>query len=251
MKTLFNFKTLLITVFICNLQFTIINQKPFNLYAQDPQLFEHTWYFVNGVYNGDEFFPVSNLQGELSFTIDDFTVIHSYCEEGGGGSIVEYQNDSFMLEDFFTVLVGVCGQPEEIEFMHNHYSIYGDYADTGIANNPFTYNIESVEDYLQLTIENGEGDFAVYNSMLLSTPSFNQNSISIYPNPVNETIYINQTNHQKVKTTIYDMSGKKIQSHTLENNVSAFDIKSLNQGLYFVIFQSEAGEWVSKKFVKK
>ncbi len=119
------------------------------------------------------------------------------------------------------------------------------------ANNPFTYTIETVNDYSQLTIENGEGDWAVYNSVLLSTSTFQQNSFVLYPNPVKEVLQINNSSNQLVTAIIYNINGKKIQTHSLENKVSTTDVKALIPGLYFVVFESETGEWVSKKFIKQ
>src|SRR5690606_9412662 len=122
--------------------------------------------------------------------------------------------------------------------------IYSDYQNTGIANNPFTYSIATISNYFQLTIENGEGDWAVYNSVLLSTASFGQNSFDLYPNLVRETLHINKGSTQSVSATIYDVNGKKLQSHFLKTNTSTIDVKALNPGLYFVVFESEAGERV-------
>ncbi len=135
--------------------------------------------------------------------------------------------------------------------MQKHNLFYGDFQISGIANNPFSYLIEPINDYLQLTITNGEGDWAVYNSVLLSTTTFHQNSFTMYPNPVQANLSINNTSNQSVKATIYDVNGKVLQSYTLEAYTSTINVKSLKTGLYFVIFENEGGERVSKKFVKR
>lgn len=129
-----------------------------------------------------------------------------------------------------------------------HYNIY--YVDEEFPKNTFNYSIGIVDEYLQLTITNGEGDWAIYNSVFLSTPRFNTTAFSIYPNPIKETLHINNTTSQSVTATIYDLNGKQLQSHSLENNLSTLNVKALNQGLYFVVFESEDGDRVSKKFVK-
>ena len=251
MKTLFNLKTLLITVFICNLQSTIVKQQSFNLYAQDPELFNHTWYFVNGEFEGNTFFPLDYLHGEIRFTNNNFTIDHTFCEEGGGGSIVEYQNDIFLLEDFFVALVGVCSQPDETEFIHNHYSIYGDYEDTGIANNPFTYTIEPVDTYLQLSITNGDGDWAVYNSVLLSTASFDATAFDICPNPVTDKLFI-ESQENISQAAVYDIHGKLIKTIRFnpENSVE-IDVRHLQNGIYFLKIETESGSVATEKFIKK
>jgi hypothetical protein len=86
---------------------------------------------------------------------------------------------------------------------------------------------------------------------LLSTPSFDQNSFALYPNPVKETLRINNDSNQKVSATIYDINGKKLNGQSLETNATTIDVKAFSPGLYFVVFESEDGERVSKKFMKK
>jgi hypothetical protein len=236
------------TVFTFNLQSVDLN-------AQDPELFNHTWYFNNGELNGDPFLPTENLTAELYFYSDYIDVGYPYCEGGisfedilyDGGNTFEILGDS-------PFLIDLCVFPDdenELTFMNKHNLLYSDYQNTGIANNPFTYTITTVNNYFQLTIENDEGDWAVYNSVLLSTASFDQNSFALYPNPVKETLQINNSSNQRMSATIYDINGKKLQTQSLETSTSTIDVKSLNPGLYFLVFESETGERVSRKFVKR
>src|SRR5690606_35089538 len=163
MKTLFNLKLILGLLLTLNLQSTFIQKLSFNLNAQDPQLFENTWYFHQGILDGEEFFPLVILNGELNISTDFFSLIHSYCEEGFTSSIININNETFFLDEVDVVLVGSCGDPEELDFMFKHYLIYGIMDGSGIAKNPFNYTIETIDTYYQLTIENGDGDWAVYN----------------------------------------------------------------------------------------
>ena len=73
----------------------------------------------------------------------------------------------------------------------------------------------------------------------------------IYPNPVKETLNINNSSNQTVTATIYDVSGKKLQSHVLESSKETINVKPLKTGLYFVVFENEAGERSSERFIKK
>ncbi len=222
------------------------------LYAQDPELFEHTWYFQEGELNGEIFYPLSYFTGNIDFYADLIEVYHNYCEEGFA-SLIDYDlvENEFLLDFVEVVLIGVCSENEDLDFMNKHYSIYGTMDGTGAVKNPFVYIIESVGDNYQLTVENGNGDWAVYNSVLLSLSTFHQNSFTLYPNPVKEVLQINTSSSEMVKASIYDINGKLLQTHSLENIVSSIDVKALKQGMYFVVFESETGERVSKKFVKK
>lgn len=224
------------------------------LYAQDQQLFEHTWYFVNGELNDEAFFPTQNLTPQLVFIDDFIDVAYDFCSGGATFEEINYINDVFELLGDVFFLVDECFFPDhenELLLMQNHNIFYGDFQISGIANNPFSYFIEPINDYLQLTITNGEGDWAVYNSVLLSTTTFHQNSFTMYPNPVEENLTINNASNQSVIGTIYDMIGKLLQSHIFEANTTIINVNELNKGLYFMVIENENGERVSKKFIKK
>jgi hypothetical protein len=250
MKTLINLKLLLGLLFFLNLQSTIFNQLSFNLYAQDPELFEHTWHFESGNFEGEDFWPLPYFTGNLDFYKTVIEIYHDFCDSAGGALLIEINNEQFHLQDFSVPFQGNCIDNEEIIFLNKHYSIYGNW-NTGVCNNPFFYTIEAVDDYFKLTIENGEGGWAVYNSVLLSTNSFYQNSFTIYPNPVAETLFVKNTFNQAVQANVYDVSGKLQQSHFVEAGQSQIDVNHLHTGLYFVVFEGETGERVSKKFIKQ
>lgn len=250
MKTILNLKLTLGLLLTLNLQSTFIHQLTFNLYAQDPELFEHTWYFVTGELDGEIFFqPPEEHIIEVNFSNDEIYLCYPSCSECLS-NYVEITEDSFIVSDIepWIVLIGFCNPPEN-EFIDVHNSVY--FFSHENSKNPFTYNIDTVDDYLQVTIENGEGDWAVYNSVLLSNQGFNQNNFTIYPNPVIEILQISQQTAQKIDISIFDVNGKKLQKYTLENSVSTIDVKELYPGLYFVVFENETGKRVSKKFIKQ
>jgi len=187
--------------------------------------------------------------------IDDFIDVgYTFCSGGATFEEINYNNDIFeILGDVF-LLVDECFFPDhenELLLMQKHNLFYGDFQITGIPNNPFTYNIESVEDYLQLTIENGNGDWAVYNSVLLSTATFHQNSFTLYPNPANETLYISKTFDQFVQSSIYDLSGKLLQRNVVDATQTQIDVGHFKSGVYFVVFENKSGEKITRKFVKQ
>ncbi|RFN58847.1 T9SS type A sorting domain-containing protein [Marixanthomonas ophiurae] len=250
MKTSINLKLLLGFIFIFNLQTVITNKQSSTLYAQDPDLFEHTWYFITGELEGEMFFqPPEEHNIEVNFSNDEIFLCYPSCDECYS-NYVKITADSFTVSELesWIVLIGDCIPPQN-DFIGVHNSVY--FYNHENSKNPFTYTIEPVDDYQQLTITNVEGDWAVYNSVLLSTPNFNDTRFSIYPNPVKETLKISNDLNQTVTATIYDVSGKRLQSHALENSLSSIDVKALSAGLYFVFFENKAGERASKKFIKK
>jgi len=88
----------------------------------------------------------------------------------------------------------------------------------------------------------------------LSTTTFESNSISLYPNPSNNTITItNNTNVEKIcKVAIYDVSGKIIYS--LINSVDStinIDVSHFSTGMYLVELLSDNNTKVTKKLLIK
>ena len=88
----------------------------------------------------------------------------------------------------------------------------------------------------------------------LSTTTFEANSISLYPNPSNNTITITNNNSvEKIsKVAIYDISGKIIYS--LYNSVDStinIDVSHFSKGMYLVKLLSENNAKVTKKLLIK
>lgn len=230
MKTILNLKIKIINIFLIIFLFPSFTSALLStsggagLYAQAPELFEETWYFVNGELNGEEFFPTPNLTAQMNFINHYLDIGYPYCSGGISFEDVNHiSNVSFEITGDHFILIDECNFPKneaEYLFMANHDRVFGDFTGSTTSYfNPFTYNIETIDEHSQLTIENGEGDWAVYNSVLLSTPSFNETTITIYPNPLKETLHINITSNQVVWATVYDINGKKLQSYSLENNL--------------------------------
>ncbi len=225
------------------------------IYAQNPELFENNWYLEKVIIDNNSYYITDYT--EYIATIEFFEIDEEIqvllCEFDNFQSDINFLNNNgfeifeIELNPFFGDCVFVDG--DFLFFQDAYFSIYLENFE--FPKNPFTFTIETIDDYLQLTIENGEGDWAVYNSVLLSTLNFSQTSFTMYPNPVKETLHINNTSNQVIAATIYDLNGKGLQSHLLENSFSTIDVRAFNPGLYFVVFENESGERVSKKFVKQ
>ena len=141
--------------------------------------------------------------------------------------------------------------------------------------NPVGYNIyinDSLvsENHNELSYTNSDANgltivkvVAVYENEKISTSiidkifieknaeSINENttSLNIYPNPVNDRLYIEtQTLTQTVE--VYDIFGRLQQQSAVSGQQSAIDVSDLNSGIYFVKVMTENGEIV-KKFVKE
>ncbi len=87
-----------------------------------------------------------------------------------------------------------------------------------------------------------------------STLGVNEESLTsfeMYPNPVNNKLFINGLENIK-SVTIYDISGRLINQVSYLGNHNAVEVSTnkLTQGTYFVKVKTNAGEFV-KKVVKE
>lgn len=94
-------------------------------------------------------------------------------------------------------------------------------------------------------------DFAIarYTGGVLSMNQFNmEKQISVYPNPVKSELNISTLDNEFLneKFQIYDINGRVVLSGYLENNIKAFNVENLTNGLYFLKINH-----TSIKFVKE
>jgi hypothetical protein len=80
--------------------------------------------------------------------------------------------------------------------------------------------------------------------------SLTANDVTLYPNPaVNSVKILNSANQNLLEATIYDISGRIVSVHKLDNNsVNDLDVSKLTSGNYIITIQSENGK-VSKKLI--
>ena len=77
-----------------------------------------------------------------------------------------------------------------------------------------------------------------------------ENNINIYPNPVNDRLYI-ETQTQTLTIEIYDIYGRRQVAETPRHQGnSAIDVSNLKSGIYFVKVRTEEGDIV-KRIIKR
>ncbi|MBA3987412.1 MAG: T9SS type A sorting domain-containing protein [Flavobacteriales bacterium] len=225
------------------------------LYAQNPELYNSDWYLEKVIINNDHYYinDYTTYTGTISFNEIEESVDVFLCEFDDFQANTDFiNNTSFeisnvLLNPFF----GDCAYFDgggSLVFFNLYFDIYLE--DFEIAKNPFTYDITIVNSYSQLTIENADGDRAVYNSVLLSTNTFTQENFTISPNPAKEVLDITTRFSEAFTGRVYDMTGKLLQSQVFDVTQNQMDVEKLKPGVYFVFFESKTGERVSKKFVK-
>jgi hypothetical protein len=128
----------------------------------------------------------------------------------------EFEGDLFLLEDLHCVIVD---DPEAASSPVLPYSSWFIYAD-------FIYSIDCI----------------------LGVVSYSLNDINVYPNPVNDVLYIdNHENFNIEKLVIYDVTGKELL--TIKENFSQIELSTLTAGLLFLKIETERGT-VIKRIIK-
>ncbi len=222
-------------------------------FAQDPQLFENEWYLQKVITEGQEIFPpYSNFIGRLYLTADFIEVVHPSCEEGFYNTVdYDSSNPVFSIGDGGVIIVGICGDPEVINFMNQHYEVY--YLDNNFAKNPFTYTLTSENGLITLSILNMDGDEAIYVNQLLSTHTILASQFLIHPNPVKERLTLSATKATpNLKIKIFNIAGKLLSTQNFEfKKQVSVDVSNLSSGIYFLNIQDESGNTEVKKFIKE
>ncbi len=87
-----------------------------------------------------------------------------------------------------------------------------------------------------------------YNETTSSIKDINTNSISIYPNPTKDKIYIKTNDNTSInKLTLYDNTGRIIINTTL----NVMHLKLLDSGIYTLIIVNNNGNSFNKKIIKQ
>jgi hypothetical protein len=83
----------------------------------------------------------------------------------------------------------------------------------------------------------------------LSTTDFGntKNTISLYPNPVQEVLNISSSD-SIAKIEVYDIQGRNVASN---NNASNVNVVSLGKGVYIIKVVQENGSVITKQFIKE
>lgn len=265
MKTTFyflvfnSFKEVLLKtfLFLFLFQFSVVK-------AQNPILLDHTWYFEIGSINNEELVvPVvpegvspnnTPFQSNLNVTSESGSVLlsltNSYCDDALFLDADFIENENTFIGQDATALIGIgCNANFTGAYLFES-KIKEFYGIETEASNTFNYTIEEVNSYYKLTITKTNSDWLVYNSILLSNPTFNKNTVSLYPNPAQNILNIQNTASNLSKVQIYDLNGRLLQNHAMQTKEVSLDVSGLQSGVYLVVLENETGHQITRKIVK-
>lgn len=116
------------------------------------------------------------------------------------------------------------------------------------------YIKESADQFISPDIYKGYGipDFQLaLNNVLLSVPNLNINtSIQIFPNPIENILYIALETISEGNIELYNQLGQRVLKKQLNSQQNNIDVSQLNSGIYFYEFSSNNGK-LRGKLIKK
>ena len=155
--------------------------------AQQQELIDNTWYLEKVVIEGEEYFTPNNEEVNkvlaTFYNYDRDLFMTNVCGGIDANLIHESQN-TFTLNSLSATLIH-CGDTDNRYFEQLYFSIY---TNNDVPKNPFQYEINNLENKLQLIVTNNVGNKVIYYSENLSIEEASKNKITIAPNPVQDVI---------------------------------------------------------------
>lgn len=255
-QNLHSFRISLCTILFLCLSF-IFSQK---LHAQDPILFEHTWYLEKVFDGSDEYYiaDFTNYQATTEFFEVENYIYVKLCDFDWMTATPEYlPNSSFTLSNFdYNVLAMDCDELHynlDFPFIREKmFTVYFEWPEPVHFFNPFTYTFTQTGNEAHLVIENTDGKKAYYNSYPLSIQDTQEQKLVVYPNPVQESLFINHLNSgESYSAKVYNLNGDKLLQFNLDGIQSEINLQNLRQGIYFLVIESGTGVKFTNKIIKK
>ncbi|AFL80476.1 hypothetical protein Aeqsu_0975 [Aequorivita sublithincola DSM 14238] len=234
---------------------TLIYILIFNLtaisFAQDPQLFENTWYLQNVIINGQDNFPPNNSEVNnipLDISINQFST--QVCAPLLA-TVIEFST----VENTFSVIEFIQFGTDCIDQDNQQYQIlyFNAFFNAQQVPGLFDYQIEVGTNTKSLTITNKDGNQAIYGDAPLSVSELQNYRFSIFPNPVKNELFLNSKNNVgNLNLKIFNIEGKLISTQTLDfEKETTVNVSNLSSGIYFLNIEDEKGNSTVKKFIKE
>lgn len=218
-------------------------------YAQDIRLLD-TWYLQNLIVDGQDNFPPVNYEVPYVNLIFSETEFFTGVCDGILGTITyDPLNPEFNLIDA-GISLGGCGLPINLDFQ----MIYLDDFWFMHHEDVFSYQIVDGSNNIKtLTVNNIEGDQAIYGNEILSTEDLEISQFSIYPNPAkNELFFKSKSKNGSINTTVYNIQGKVLNAQYSQfKKHGSIDVSKLSSGIYFLSIEDEKGHTTIRKFIKE
>lgn len=212
-------------------------------FAQNPDLFQ-TWRLTYISVELDSDIDVENISPQINTTITIDSDFNFEGDSGCNGYTGEFSynesDDTLITQEFATTLLG-CDIEVHQEIEDTYYSYL-----TELGSEPMSYEIDGDDNSKTLVISMLSPGFELFfTSNLLAIQPNIIVAFNIYPNPANNTIFID-TERNIEGITIYNTSGQKVATF----KTKTIDTSQLTAGIYFIEVQTN-GQKSLQRFIKQ
>ncbi len=124
-------------------------------------------------------------------------------------------------------------------------SYFGPFENTGLSS----FGVNSEGELYVAGLSSGT-IYSVVDTDALSVETFSKQSVTIYPNPAKNILYVaTSMPDAHVSISIFDILGKKILTKSITSSESQIDISTLRKGIYLARFESPALASYTQKLI--
>ena len=172
--------------------------------------------YIENIHNGDWI-----KYDSIDFGSGINTITVSASSQKDGGTIEIRQGSSFGNLIGTVVIENTGGWGDYETFTANFDSVSGEQEDVYFVNkgnSGFLFNVDSIQ-------------FSQDNTLSNNTIENNDNTVSIYPNPVKSSVTIQNATDKEI--LIYDTKGKLLLIESIKTEKQEIDLSVLSKGLYY------------------
>uniref|UniRef100_UPI00404B42FB T9SS type A sorting domain-containing protein n=3 Tax=Flavobacterium sp. TaxID=239 RepID=UPI00404B42FB len=188
--------------------------------------------------------PTSDA-ASASFSLSEDTLLMNlnYCNDC-------YFTMEFISETEFIILEN--GNCTDLDCGQNYQPVASIFENSFWQNvgveNIYSYSVTTVDGIETLTITNPNGDQIIMQRVLASNESFENQTVSLFPNPVqNELFFTSESVFENYQ--IFDLTGKLLQKGNL-SEAQNIAVQSLPKGLYVLQLENKNTQ-ANTKFLKE
>jgi|GEM_PF-1753401 len=244
-------KRVFILLFFVSISFDSFAQEPLDILLEGGW----GWNLSHLEIDGDIIFVPTNSEFQSAgFEIAYITQTNFYELYAGAcnytiSPVSDLNNTSFS-STTFDMTYNNCILPETLAFETVYFEAFFKIND---PSHTFTYEIDTTTPNTRyLTVTNEEGDIAYYfGETLLGLEEAVEKTLSIFPNPTGDQLNIlsNHTNFENI--SIFNIQGQEVMTVKFQQNQRSIDTSGLQTGVYFLKAESDTGQQLTAKFIKK
>jgi len=182
----------------------------------------------NNVGSYEEYYELNSLDMYINFQLWLYESNHN-IEVHFGPSMIDQPHYFYFGDE---PMVGILTFDDYNEILSNVHLLNGD------PDNPqfITGNVDLETETYILTGTPANGTIYRFSNVLANIETIDINSnISVYPNPVNNLLNIEQKNNlSSLSLTMFDITGRVVKTVQTDKHISIIDVSDLPQGMYFL-----------------